>query len=93
VTAFARNFGEQRLLPMPLVTASEDIGVFGEAAGAPTVFWFWGGLDAQTATAALRGIQALVIAALTWLGTPGIRHTGTGGALCRAISSTGKPSR
>jgi amidohydrolase len=118
VTAFARNFGEQRLLPMPLVTASEDIGVFGEAAGAPTVFWFWGGLDAQTATAALRdgridslpgnhsphfapvieptlttGIQALVIAALTWLGTSGIRHTGTGGALCRAISSNGKSSR
>ncbi|HEX6525817.1 MAG TPA: amidohydrolase [Streptosporangiaceae bacterium] len=94
VTAFARHFGEQRLLPMPLVTASEDVGVFGEASGAPTVFWFWGGLDAPTATAALRdgaidslpgnhsphfapvieptlttGIQALVIAALTWLGS------------------------
>lgn len=118
VSAFARHFGEQRLLPMPLVTASEDVGVFGEACKAPTVFWFWGGLDAQTATAALRdgqfdslpgnhsphfapvieptlttGVQALVVAALTWLGTPGIRRTATGAALCRAISSQVKPSR
>ena len=53
VAAFARHFGDQRLMPMPLVTGSEDVGVFGEAASAPTVFWFWGGLDAETVTAAL----------------------------------------
>jgi amidohydrolase len=54
MTAFRRHFGDQRLLPMPLVNASEDVGVFGDAAGVPTVFWFWGGLDAETAGAALR---------------------------------------
>ena len=53
MAAFARHFGDQRLMPMPLVTASEDVGVFGEAAGVPTVFWFWGGLDAETVIAAL----------------------------------------
>jgi len=98
IAAFAKHFGEQRLMPMPLVTASEDVGVFGEAAGVPTVFWFWGGLDTDTVLAALRdgtldslpgnhspqfapvieptlstGIQALVIAALHWLGTPTAR--------------------
>jgi metal-dependent amidase/aminoacylase/carboxypeptidase family protein len=95
VTAFAGHFGAQRLLPMPVVNASEDVGVFGEAAGVPTVFWFWGGLETETATTALRdgridslpgnhsphfapvieptlstGIQALAVAALTWLGKP-----------------------
>jgi amidohydrolase len=53
VASFAKEFGEQRLMPMPLVTASEDVGVFGEAAGVPTVFWFWGGLDTATVTAAM----------------------------------------
>ncbi|WP_308298920.1 amidohydrolase [Streptomyces sp. GESEQ-35] len=54
VAAFAEHFGEQRLLTLPPLTASEDIGVLGEASGAPTVFWFWGGLDADTVDAALR---------------------------------------
>jgi amidohydrolase len=92
MTAFADHFGEQRLLAMPLVTASEDVGIFGEAAGVPTVFWFWGGLDAQTVITALTegridslpsnhspqfaplieptlstGVQALTVAARTWL--------------------------
>ena len=53
VASFTQEFGEQRLMPMPLVTASEDVGVFGEAAGVPTVFWFWGGLDTQTVMAAM----------------------------------------
>jgi hippurate hydrolase len=98
VAAFADHFGAQRLLPMPVVTAGEDVGVFGEAAGVPTVFWFWGGLETETAMAALRegridslpgnhspyfapvieptlstGIQALAVAALTWLGKPSVR--------------------
>jgi amidohydrolase len=99
VAAFADHFGEQCLLPMPVVSASEDVGVFGEAAGVPTVFWFWGGLETETALAALRdgridslpgnhsphfapvieptlstGIQALTVAALTWLGKPSARR-------------------
>jgi hippurate hydrolase len=53
MAAFRGHFGEKRLMPLPLVTASEDVGNFGEAAGVPTVFWFWGGLDTQTVLAAL----------------------------------------
>lgn len=93
VAAFSDYFGQHRLLPMPLVTASEDVGVFGEAAGVPTVFWFWGGLETQTTLKAMSedrldtlpgnhsphfapvieptlstGIQALTLAARTWLG-------------------------
>jgi hypothetical protein len=53
MAAFRAHFGDERLMPMPLVTASEDIGNFGEAAGVPTVFWFWGGLDTQTVLSAM----------------------------------------
>jgi amidohydrolase len=42
------HFGADRLLQLPPISASEDVGRFGEAAGVPTVFWFWGGLDAET---------------------------------------------
>ncbi|WP_405904415.1 M20/M25/M40 family metallo-hydrolase [Streptomyces sp. NBC_00656] len=52
VAAFSEHFGAQRLLPMPQVNASEDVGVFGEALGVPTVFWFWGGLEAESTIAA-----------------------------------------
>ncbi|MEU9947580.1 peptidase dimerization domain-containing protein [Streptomyces sp. NPDC047939] len=93
VAAFSEHFGAQRLLPMPQVNASEDVGVFGEALGVPTVFWFWGGLEAESTIAAFTegrvdelpsnhsaafapvveptlstGVEALVVAALTWLG-------------------------
>ena len=102
VAAFAAHFGPQRLIPMPLVTASEDVGEFGTALGVPTVFWFWGGLEPEVVFAALAegridqlpanhsaqfaplleptlgtGVEALVVAALTWL--DGAAH-GTGGA-------------
>jgi amidohydrolase len=95
MAAFGEFFGAARLMPMPLVTASEDVGNFGEAAGVPTVFWFWGGLDTQTVLSAMAegrldslpgnhspyfapvveptlttGIQALTLAARTWLSTP-----------------------
>ena len=53
-TAFTEHFGEQRVIALPALTGSEDVGVFGDACGAPTVYWFWGGLDADTVTAALR---------------------------------------
>ena len=103
VAAFTRHFGAKRLMTLPLITASEDIGVFGAAAGAPTVFWFWGGLDAQTVLTALAegqldalpgnhsprfapvieptlttGIQALTVAAVTWLQTEGSPPNGRG---------------
>ncbi|MFF1920951.1 amidohydrolase [Streptomyces sp. NPDC058221] len=92
VAAFTEYFGEQRILPMPQVNASEDVGVFGEVLGVPTVFWFWGGLEAESTIAAFTegrmdelpsnhspsfapvveptlstGVEALVVAALTWL--------------------------
>jgi amidohydrolase len=96
VAAFTSHFGAERMFPMPLVTGSEDVGVFGDAAGVPTVFWFWGGLDAGTVVSAFTngtmntlpsnhspefaplveptlttGVEALTVAALTWLGKAG----------------------
>jgi amidohydrolase len=93
--AFAAHFGADRLLPMPLITASEDVGVFGDALGVPTVYWFWGGLEPEVVFAAFAegdleslpanhsplfaplieptlstGVEALVVAALAWLGKP-----------------------
>ncbi|WP_031464810.1 amidohydrolase [Sciscionella sediminilitoris] len=47
VAAFTERFGGERVMPMPTITASEDVGVFGTAASIPTVFWFWGGLDPE----------------------------------------------
>jgi hypothetical protein len=76
----------------PPPVAGTGVGNFGEAAGVPTVFWFWGGLDTQTVLSAMAegrldslpgnhspyfapvieptlttGIQALTLAARTWL--------------------------
>lgn len=90
--AFVDYFGQDRIQTMPLVTASEDVGVFGEVLAVPTVFWFWGGLEAETVLSAMKegrldelpgnhsphfapvieptlstGVEALVIAAMTWL--------------------------
>jgi hippurate hydrolase len=92
IAALRSRFGDQRLMPMPQVNASEDVGVFGAEIGAPTVFWFWGGLDTATVVAAMAegrlddlpgnhspyfaplveptlttGVEALTVAALTWL--------------------------
>ncbi|MFG3259865.1 amidohydrolase [Streptomyces sp. NPDC048172] len=53
MAAFSAHFDEQRILRMPPVNASEDVGVFGEALGAPTVFWFWGGLSPEPTLAAI----------------------------------------
>jgi amidohydrolase len=47
VAAFQRHFGADRVAALPPVPASEDVGVFGQAIGAPTVFWFFGGLSPQ----------------------------------------------
>lgn len=53
MAAFAERFGAQRIMPMPQVNASKDVGVFGEAIGVPTVFWFCGGLEPETVLTAL----------------------------------------
>lgn len=53
VAAIGEQLGHDKLLPLPQVTASEDVGVFGRELGVPTVFWFWGGLDAETVVGAL----------------------------------------
>ncbi|TQJ12537.1 hippurate hydrolase [Kribbella jejuensis] len=92
LAAIGDHFGPERILPIPVVNASEDVGVFGEVLGVPTVFWFWGGLDPAVAGPAFRegredelpsnhspffaplleptlstGVEALTVAALTWL--------------------------
>ncbi|HWG26025.1 amidohydrolase [Actinospica sp.] len=53
LAAFTEHFGPERILPMPPVTASEDVGVFGAAIGVPTVFWFWGGIEPDVVFKAL----------------------------------------
>ncbi|MEN4475670.1 amidohydrolase [Mycolicibacterium cosmeticum] len=50
VAALRAHFGADKVWPLPPLSASEDVGVFGNAIGVPTVFWFWGGVDAQTFT-------------------------------------------
>ncbi|MBE1467762.1 amidohydrolase [Kibdelosporangium phytohabitans] len=95
VEAFTGRFGADKVMVMPVVTGSEDIGIFGDAAGVPTVFWFWGGLEFDVVVKAIQeggvealpsnhspvfaplveptlstGVDALHVAALTWLGRP-----------------------
>ena len=53
LAAFTAHFGAERILPMPPVAASEDVGNFGAAIGVPTVFWFWGGLEPEVVFQAL----------------------------------------
>ncbi|HET9171197.1 MAG TPA: amidohydrolase [Actinospica sp.] len=53
LAALTGHFGAERILPMPPVTASEDVGVFGAAIGVPTVFWFWGGIEPDLVFTAL----------------------------------------
>lgn len=50
----AAHFGADRMLPLPPIAASEDVGLYGEAAGVPTVFWFWGGTDAAATMTAFQ---------------------------------------
>lgn len=45
--AFLAHFGPERSLEGPMVTASEDFGIFGRRGGFPSVFWFVGGADAE----------------------------------------------
>ena len=53
LAAFTEHFGPERIFPMPPITASEDVGVFGAAIDVPTVFWFWGGIEPDVVFKAL----------------------------------------
>jgi hippurate hydrolase len=54
VGALMRYFGEQRVVERPAVLASEDFGLFGTAAGVPSVRWTFGGLDPEYVSASVR---------------------------------------
>lgn len=45
--AFEKHFGDSHKGDMRAVLASEDFGVLATAVGAPSVFWFWGGVDPE----------------------------------------------
>lgn len=81
--AFSAHFGAERVTAVPPILGSEDIGEFGNACGAPTVFWFLGCVDPAVAEppsnhsphfaplvepTMTTGVQALATAARTWLG-------------------------
>ncbi|WP_109211887.1 MULTISPECIES: amidohydrolase [Microbacterium] len=44
-TAFDAAFGEGTVIDPGMFTGSEDVSWFAREAGAPLVFWFWGGVD------------------------------------------------
>jgi hippurate hydrolase len=45
--AFIAHFGPERVVPAPMLTGSEDFGMYGARGGFPSVFWFVGGSDPQ----------------------------------------------
>lgn len=54
--AFDNAFGAGTVIDPGMFTGSEDVSWFARESGAPLVFWFWGGHDAQAyAEAAARG--------------------------------------
>ena len=50
--AFVRVLGQDKVMAAPVVTGSEDVGVFGAAAKAPTAYWLLGGVDPRSFAAA-----------------------------------------
>ncbi|MGM7667720.1 amidohydrolase [Microbacterium sp. A93] len=55
VTALTHVLGEGSVIDPGMFTGSEDVSWFARDAGAPLVFWFWGGLDPATYAAAVAG--------------------------------------
>lgn len=54
--AMDRAFGEGTVVDPGMFTGSEDVSWFAREAGAPLVYWFWGGVDPQQyADAAVAG--------------------------------------
>ncbi|MFC8681871.1 amidohydrolase [Microbacterium ureisolvens] len=54
-TAFDAAFGEGTVIDPGMFTGSEDVSWFAREAGAPLVFWFWGGVDPAKFAEALAG--------------------------------------
>ncbi|MDZ8173221.1 amidohydrolase [Microbacterium xanthum] len=52
-TAFDRHFGEGTVVDPGMFTGSEDVSWFARESGAPLVYWFWGGIDADAYAAAV----------------------------------------
>jgi amidohydrolase len=46
--AFKTHFGEERVVDIPPISASEDFGAFGSEWQVPSVFWTVGGTDPET---------------------------------------------
>ena len=82
VSALTARVGPERVVQIPPAPASEDVGVYGEALGVPTVYWFWGGVDPRCGPPAFNhtpefapvlaptltaGVENLTVAALAWL--------------------------
>jgi len=53
--AFRRAFGEASVVDPGMFTGSEDVSWFARDAGAPLVFWFWGGVDQELYARAVDG--------------------------------------
>lgn len=53
--AFDRAFGEGTVIDPGMFTGSEDVSWFARESGAPLVFWFWGGVDAEAYRTAVAG--------------------------------------
>jgi amidohydrolase len=47
-TAFQAHFGDEQVVDIPPISASEDFGTFGSESRTPAVFWTVGGTDADT---------------------------------------------
>lgn len=43
--ALCEQLGAERVVALEPVTGSEDVGLFGTAAGVPTCYWFFGGVE------------------------------------------------
>jgi amidohydrolase len=54
VSALVNHFGAKRVAEQPVVNASEDFGIFGTVARAPSVFWTFGGMDPEVRKTAER---------------------------------------
>jgi amidohydrolase len=54
-TAFQSHFGEERVVDIPPISASEDFGTFGSEWQTPSVFWTVGGTDPDTYREAKQG--------------------------------------
>jgi amidohydrolase len=52
--ALRAHFGEERVVAIPPISASEDFGSFGTEWGVPSVFWYVGGTDPDAYRAAER---------------------------------------